>query len=95
MWVTDLFQVDKLDSTGAVVQTVPLDNPGHALAFDGANIWVTSGDGVSANITVISAEPAPSSRNPPIGSGDASLVAIASTAHTHGRRGLTSRKLEL
>jgi DNA-binding beta-propeller fold protein YncE len=55
IWVADLQQVEKLDATGAVMQTVPLDNPGQYPTFDGANIWVPSSDGVSSNVTVIRA----------------------------------------
>jgi DNA-binding beta-propeller fold protein YncE len=59
MWVTDDTSlgsqgaVKKLDSTGAIIQTISIEgDPGH-MAFDGTNIWVPSSDGDT--VTVIRA----------------------------------------
>jgi hypothetical protein len=40
MWVTDSGNLFKLDSNGAIIQTVTMDNLPEFPVFDGTNIWV-------------------------------------------------------
>jgi DNA-binding beta-propeller fold protein YncE len=54
IWVTDTGsdRLFKLDSNGAILQTVTTANDPHLPAFDGSNIWVPSSGGV---VTVVRA----------------------------------------
>jgi DNA-binding beta-propeller fold protein YncE len=55
MWVTDAFagKLFKLDSTGAIIQTVTVGNAPLFPVFDGTNIWVPNNG--SNTVTVVRA----------------------------------------
>ncbi len=55
IWVTDNFSLLKLDSAGAVLQTIDFPIEARFPVFDGANIWVPTSNGAPGAVEVVQA----------------------------------------
>lgn len=55
VWVSDNFSLLKLDSAGAVLQTVTFPIEARFPVFDGANIWVPTSNGAPGTVQVVQA----------------------------------------